>query len=72
MESISLDKKDKSTPELRSLPCPPSPPSEIQYTLIITDKNCKYPQVYSGSCCSSRIKKFIKKDERKNCNCNIL
>ena len=61
MESITLDKKDKMTPEA-------SP--ELKYTLIVKGGN-KYPKVYSGCCCKHRIKKFVKTRKCKT-TCVIL
>jgi hypothetical protein len=75
MESVTLDKKDKATPEMRPLTSPTgSSGGELKYTLIVKDEKKKYPQVYTGSCCQGRIKAFTKNDKDdsgRRCACLI-
>ena len=71
METISLEtiKKqydDDKTPEI------PSMSLQLKYTLLVNNRNKKYPQVYTGFCCEKRIKDFVRHEDNRCCRCIIF
>ena len=74
MESITLktiketyeeEKTHEPTPELQPLKTPHVSSGNIQYTIIVKEKDKKFSQVYTGSCCEGRLKKFMSDSKKK-------
>lgn len=69
--SLGLEERCLQTPnEEEIVNCTDN--KKVNYTLIVKNKEKKYSNVYSGTCCQKRIKDFVQNKKGKESCCGLM